>query len=68
MIELVLVYCMVADPSRCMEQRPAFEDPLSPAACMMSAERLAVDYVKDHPDWQFARWRCEIDKPHSAPA
>ncbi|HLY55186.1 MAG TPA: hypothetical protein VKS60_06495 [Stellaceae bacterium] len=67
MIELVLVYCMVADPTRCMEQRPVFEDPLTPVSCMMTAQKVAVDYVNEHPQWQFSRWRCEIDKPKSAP-
>jgi len=68
MIELVLVYCMVADPKQCIEQRPIFENPLTPMACMMTAQTAALDYVRDHPQWQFARWRCEIDKPRSSPA
>ena len=68
MIELVLVYCMVSDPNRCVEQRPVFENPLTPMSCMATAQNVAVAYVKEHPEWQFSHWRCEIDKPHSAPA
>jgi hypothetical protein len=68
MIELVLVYCLVSDPANCVEQRPVFEDPLTAMSCMMTAQRVAVDYVREHPQWQFNRWRCEVDKPKSAPA
>ncbi len=67
MLEMVLVYCLVADPENCIEQRPVFEDPLTPMACMMTAQRVALDYVREHPQYQFARWRCELDKPRSEP-
>ncbi len=67
MIEMVLVYCLVADPSRFVEQRPVFEDPLTPMACMLTAQTVALDYVKEHPQYQFSRWRCELDKPRSEP-
>ena len=63
MIEMVLVYCLVAHPEQCVEERPVFEEPLSSMACMMSAQRVGVQYVEDHPEWQLAKWRCEIDVP-----
>ena len=68
MIEMVLVYCMIANPDQCTEQRPVFEEPLSSMACMMSAQEVALQYVHEHPDMQLARWRCEIDKPHGGAA
>lgn len=68
MIELVLVYCMIGDPARCVEQRPMFEEPLTSMACMMTAQQTASYYVRDHPQWQLARWRCERDKPRERPA
>jgi hypothetical protein len=63
MIELVLVYCLVADAKSCMEQRPVFEEPLSGMACMINAQRMALQYVAEHPEWQLSGWRCEKDKP-----
>ncbi|HVJ54097.1 MAG TPA: hypothetical protein VM689_16640 [Aliidongia sp.] len=63
MIELVLVYCLVADADRCIEQRPVFEEPLSGMACMMTAQRVALQYVAEHPDYKLSGWRCELDKP-----
>ena len=68
MIEMVLVYCMISDAGQCLEQRPVFEDPLTPISCMMTAQQVATSYVKEHPNYQLSRWRCELDKPHSAPA
>jgi len=67
-IELVLVYCMVADPKNCLERRPVFEDPLTAASCVMNAQRMAIEYVRDHPAWQLAGWRCEKDKPSELPS
>ena len=68
MIELVIVYCLVGDPKQCQEQRPLFEQPLTPMSCLMGAELTAADYVKEHPTWKLAGWRCEKDKPHESPA
>jgi hypothetical protein len=62
---MVLVYCMVGQPDKCTEQRPVFEEPLSGMACMMTAQHAAQQYVAEHPEWQLASWRCEIDKPKS---
>ncbi len=66
-IELVLVYCMVGDPKQCLEDRPLFEQPLTPMSCMMNAQLTAADYVKNHPTYQLASWRCEAGKRHEEP-
>jgi|HubBroStandDraft_1064217.scaffolds.fasta_scaffold00101_18 hypothetical protein len=68
MIEMVLVYCLVARPQQCTEQRPVFEEPLSGFACLANAQSIASSYVLEHPEWQLARWRCEIDKPRGGAA
>ena len=67
MIELVLVYCLVADPKNCQEQRPTFEQPLTAASCLFNAEQSAIEYVREHPAWQLSGWRCEKDKPPELP-
>jgi hypothetical protein len=59
---------MIADPSRCIEQRPVVEQVMTPMGCMMNAQHLAIEYVEGHPQWQLARWRCEKDKPRDDPA
>ena len=67
-IQLVIVYCLIANAANCMEARPAFERPLTPMSCMMNAQLLAQQYVAEHPEWRLARWRCELNVPRQNPA
>ena len=36
--------------------------------CLMDAERYAIAYVNEHPEWRLAGWRCEIGVPRQDPA
>jgi hypothetical protein len=67
-IQLVIVYCLVANASTCIEDRPVFEQPLTPMSCMMNAQFVGQQYVNAHPDWRMARWRCEVNVPRQNPA
>jgi hypothetical protein len=67
-IQLVLVYCLVANANTCMEARPVFEQPLTPMSCMMKAQFVAQQYVNEHPQWRLDRWRCEMNVPARKPA
>lgn len=68
MVQLVLVYCLVANGAVCSEQRPNFDDALTLSGCMVGAQRLGATYVAEHPQWYLSRWRCEIGKPREAHA
>jgi hypothetical protein len=68
MIQLVLIYCLVANPASCVEARPAFEQPLTPMSCMMNAQMVAQQYVTTHPEWRLSSWRCEVNVPRQNPA
>lgn len=68
MVQLVLVYCLVANGSVCSEQRPVLEDMMSLSGCMMGAQQIAATYVAEHPQWFLSRWRCEIGKPREGHA
>ncbi len=63
MIELVLVYCLRADPSACVEKRPMPEYPLSVMGCMVGAQPTALEWLRGHPEYVLASWRCEVNKP-----
>ena len=67
MIQMVLVYCMIENASVCVEDRPVYDQPISMNSCLSVAQEVAVDYVRDHPRWYFARWRCERDVPPRIP-
>lgn len=59
--QLVLVYCLAADPSRCIEQRPVAEEPgLGLVGCVVGAQPEAVRWLATHPDYVLARVRCEL--------
>ena len=66
MVQLVLVYCMIANASICTEKRPVFEQPLSLMSCMTSGEQTAATYVEEHPQWRLAKFRCEVGVPQGA--
>ena len=68
MVQLVLVYCLVANGTVCAEQRPSFEAAMTLSGCMMGAQQLAATYVAEHPQWFLSRWRCEIGKTREAHA
>lgn len=63
MIQLVLVYCLMSDNAACVEKRPMAEEPMTPMACMVEAQPMASDFLRSHPRYHLASWRCEIDKP-----
>lgn len=63
MVQLVMVFCLATNGASCIEQRPMLEDIASPMGCMTAAQPLAAEFVRDHPGFRLASWRCEIGKP-----
>ena len=63
MVQLVLTFCLVAHEGSCVEQRPALDDMPGVMGCLMAAQPLAADFVRNHPNYRFVSWRCEIGKP-----
>lgn len=68
MIQMVLVFCLIANASTCVEKRQAFEQQLTPFACMMNAQKVAQQYLAEHPAWRLSGWRCELNVPRQQPA
>jgi hypothetical protein len=63
MVQLVLVYCLMSDAKSCVEKRPMTEFPMTAMSCMISAQPMAIDFLREHPRYQLSSFRCEIDKP-----
>ncbi len=63
MVQLVLIYCLMSDNKSCIEKRPASEFPLSAMGCMVSAQPIAADFLRVHPNYTLNSFRCEINKP-----
>jgi hypothetical protein len=39
------------------------EFPLTVMGCMVGAQPTALDFIREHPNYELASWRCEINKP-----
>ncbi len=63
MVQLVLIYCLMSDTKSCIEKRPVSEFPLSAMGCMVSAQPIAADFLREHPNYTLNSFRCEINKP-----
>ena len=68
MVQLVLVYCLMSDTKSCLEKRPMTEFPLTAMSCLVSAQPMAADFLREHPAYQLASFRCEINKPQERQA
>ena len=68
MIDLILVYCMLDTPDRCVEKRAMVDAMQSMNACMFSAQGVAQEYVRLHPGYALNGFRCEQDHPREEPA
>ena len=68
MIELVVVYCLLNQPDRCVERREVMEEPSSLMACTFTAQQAAQRWIAAHPAYHVARFRCERDRPREEPA
>jgi hypothetical protein len=58
MFELVVIYCLISEPDRCVERRTALEDAVSAFECAMDGQREAIRYLSIHPDWRLSRFTC----------
>jgi hypothetical protein len=61
LVQLVPVYCLGADPSRCMEHRPmAAETAPGLMSCVAGAQPGAARWLAEHPQFVRVRYRCEM--------
>jgi len=61
MIELVLLVCLTTDPTKCHQERPAFEAPHgSVYSCMLQGQIIAAQWATEHPKYTIRRWTCGL--------
>jgi hypothetical protein len=58
-ITLVLIVCLAGAPEVCREERPPLEAP-GTMACIVEGQRVAAQWLEEHPKWRMRAWRCEI--------
>ncbi len=62
MFELILTVCLMGQPAYCKEERVALAERSGLTGCIWEGQLRAVDWVRDHPDWQIKRWTCDMPK------
>ncbi|MDX2265290.1 MAG: hypothetical protein NW215_10005 [Hyphomicrobiales bacterium] len=57
-MEIVILACLIAEPTRCMDQRlPELID--NPARCNLMSMLQVAQWAGEHPGWKIVKWRCE---------
>ena len=65
MIVLLIVYCLAAAKTECVEQREMVANPM---ACVMGVQQEAAEFVGAHPEYGLAGWTCRRDADSKTPA
>ena len=59
MIELALVVCLAADPTKCKDVGLVYDnEDLTPMQCLMRAQPEVAKWSEQHPKWNVKRWSC----------
>jgi hypothetical protein len=58
MLEMILIFCFLADPSRCYEHRAAY-DVSTLSGCLVEGQRVAAVYIHEHPHVILKKVRCQ---------
>ncbi len=68
MLELVLVFCLIDQPDRCIERSEPVPETTSSIACASLGQQFGQDYLSTHPQWRLSTWRCQDARRHQDPA
>ena len=59
MFFLFVTFCLVSDPSKCIDKDFTFEGPPpTPQQCIMNGQKEMAKYVVEHPGWRVSRFKC----------
>jgi hypothetical protein len=59
LVDLVLTFCLLANPQECKVEHHYFENRGSLMACMFLAPSHMAKLVAERPGYRIAKWRCE---------
>jgi hypothetical protein len=58
-MEIVLVVCLLADPSKCKEQRlEGVVETSDPGRCAVASVPYMAEWMNGHPAYKLVSWRC----------
>jgi hypothetical protein len=58
MIELVLLACLLKEPSRCEQHYLPTAEQMGIMECVVTGQFQIVQWRQEHPDWIVRRWTC----------
>lgn len=59
MLELVLMVCLITDPSRCKDVALTYSaESVNPYTCVTRAQPEIAKWIEAHPKWVAKRWTC----------
>ncbi|MFZ2556190.1 MAG: hypothetical protein WAZ27_01475 [Minisyncoccia bacterium] len=60
MIELVVVVCMIDQPSRCKDVTLTFEsETVTSQQCEMYGQMEMAKWIGENPNWGIRKWNCQ---------
>jgi len=58
MVELVLLACLLKEPSRCEQHYVPTAETAGMMACVLNGQFQLVQWREQHPGWVIRRWTC----------
>ena len=62
MVELVILACLMKEPSHCEAFDVSFFAPTHVMECLVRGQMFMARWAEEHPDWVVRRWRCDLPK------
>ncbi|MEK0083019.1 hypothetical protein [Benzoatithermus flavus] len=62
MIELVLLACLLKEPSRCERHYVPTAEHMGLMECAITGQLQIVQWRQEHPDWVVRRWTCSAPR------
>ena len=62
MVELLIIACLMGDPSRCEEFDLRFAEPTGMKMCMYKAQFRLAEWATTMPNWAIKRWTCGLPR------
>ena len=62
LVQLIVLACLVAHPTRCDEFRLPSGGELSMIQCVRESQMLAAEWQTQHPDWVVRRLSCGLPR------
>lgn len=62
MIELVLLACLLKEPSRCEQHYLPTAQTMGMMECVMAGQLHVVQWHAQHPGWVVRRWTCGMPR------